>query len=249
MRGNNNHGQSGGRSGSGSLTRRRVLVGAVAGTVALAGCSDDGTDEPADAGAGEGDGETESTGDEMDTETADEGMTETADEAATNQSYREAVRYENSVEITGTFEQDGRTTDIKGRFNGGNAYWRTEVDGQVSEIYMVDGDQYTVSDGECYRNTGQQGGSGGFDLGSFDSDTSELPDVTAEGTTTIEGETMLVYEFASEAASGFESEATYYVSRETGYLRRVESDSGTIDYHSWGSADPVSPPDMDCESY
>ena len=100
MRGNNNHGRSGGRSGSGSLTRRRVLVGAVAGTVALAGCSDDGTDEPADAGAGEGDGETESTGDEMDTETADE--------AATNQSYREAVRYENSVEITGTFEQDGR---------------------------------------------------------------------------------------------------------------------------------------------
>ena len=120
----------------------------------------------------------------------------------TSQSYREAVRYENSFEMTATFEQDGRTPDVEGRFDGGNAYWRAEVDGQVSETYMVDASQYAVSDGECYCNTGQQGGSGGFDFESFDSDTSALPDVTAEGTTTIEGETMLVYEFVPEAARG-----------------------------------------------
>lgn len=249
MRDNNNHDRNGSRTDSGRLTRRRVLVGGVAAAVALAGCSDDGTDEPADAGAGEGNGETGSTGDEMDTETADEEMTETADEGETRQSFREAVQYETSFVMTGTFEQDGQTAEAEGRFNGGNFYMQFEQDGQVTESYWVDGDHYLVADGQCFLNPGRGGVSGAFDPDNVRKNPEDLPEVTAKGTTTIDGETMLVYEFASESAAGVENEATYYVSAETGYLRRVEGDFGTIDYRSWGTADPVSAPDMDCQSY
>lgn len=256
MRTTNGRGRDEGRPDGGRVTRRRVLVGGVAGAVALAGCSDGGTDEPTDAGAGSGDEGTESTEDEMDTETAAAEETEMAEDEETETdgsaeaaSFREAVRYEESFAMTATFEQNGEATRAEGRFNGGNFYWRVEQDGQVTESYWVDGDHYLVTDGQCFLNPGQGGESGAFDPESVRSDPEDLPEVTAEGTTTIDGETMFVYEFASEAAAGVENEATYYVSAETGYLRRVEGEFGTIDYHSWGSADPVEAPDVDCESY
>lgn len=233
-----------------------MLVTSVAGAVALAGCSDSGTDEPTDAGAGSGDEGTEATEDGIDTETAEAEETETAEVEETETdgsdepaSFREAVRYEESFAMTGTFQQDGQPAEAEGRFNGGNFYMRFEQDGQVVESYWVDGDHYLVADGQCFLNPGRGGVSGAFDPESVREDPEDLPEVTAEGTTTIDGETMYVYEFASEAAAGVENEATYYVSAETGYLRRVEGEFGTIDYGSWGSAAPVEAPDMDCESY
>ncbi len=240
------HAHGDGSGGTGGPTRRRVLIGAaVGGTIALAGCMDGGSGEPDDAGAGSGDDETDTTGTSIGAETDE---TETDASAATD-GFQQAVRYEESFAMTGTMTSDGRTVDIEGRFDGESLYWRFEQDGQVFESYRVGGDQYMVTGGRCFRNPNQDVDPGAVDPETVPSEAGELPDVTPAGRTTIDGETMLVYEFAAdEAAASGEGDVTYYVSAETGYIRRVEGAFGVLDYHSWGSVQPIEPPDMDCQS-
>ena len=53
---------------------------------------------------------------------------------------------------------------------------------------------------------------------------------------------MLVYDLSQRESQ------TVYVNAETGRLRRVDFNRGTIDYHSWGAVDEIQPPEMDCQS-
>jgi hypothetical protein len=55
---------------------------------------------------------------------------------------------------------------------------------------------------------------------------------------------VYVFEVTGEDVEGV---LTFYVSAETGYLRRVEGAWGTATFHSWGETEPISKPDMDCQ--
>jgi hypothetical protein len=237
-------------------TRRRVLTGCAAGLVALAGCSDDG-DGGDDAGAGAGTpteedaggvGAETATDDAADAETATDTDAATGGDGGDRQGFREAVRFEESFAMSGTFQENGQTGEFDARFDGADLYWRFETDQGVVETHRVGGDFYVVSDGQCFRNPGQEFGVEGIEPQEFESSSEELPDAEPSGTTTIDGETMLVYEFESGAVDGVQGAATYYVSAETGYVRRVETGSGVLNFHSWGAVDPVTAPDMNCRS-
>lgn len=242
------------RCGIESATRRHVLVGVgAAGALALAGCLDGGAEDPDDAGAGTGDDGAGTTETSMGAETDPTG-TETdvtgADADETLERFQQVVRAEDAFAMSGTFTAENATVDMEGRFDGTNMYLRIEQDGQVFESYRVDGDHYLVSGGRCFTDPQQSVEPSGVDPENVPERTGELPDVRPVGRTTIDGEAMLVYEFdASEAAAGTEQDVTYYVSADTGYLRRVEGEFGVLDYHSWGDVAAISPPDMDCESY
>jgi len=240
-----------GISGTNVTTRRRVIGGIVAGAVAVAGCLDEGAEDPDDAGAAEDEG-TAATGDSMDAETAatDTEATETADEAA-SASFQERIRFEESYAVTGTTTFDGETADIEGRFHSEDWYLRIETNDGTFELYLVDGDTYQVSDEQCFKNAQQDFESDGADPATVRSDAEELPDLTPDGRTTIDGEAMIVYEFDDVPGDSSEGTQTvkYYVSAETGYPRRIEGEFGVLNFHSWGDVDPIEAPDMACESY
>jgi hypothetical protein len=238
---------TGGRDVEGT-TRRRVIAGIAVGAVTVAGCLDQGSEDPDDAGAGSGDGETGTTETSRGAETDEPDQDGNADESL--ESFQEAVGYEESFAVSGTIENEDGTVTMEGRFDGTDHYLRIEQDGEVFETYQVGDDQYMVTGDQCFRNPNQSVESGNVDPGSVPEDTGDLPDVRPAGRTPIDGKAMLVYEFeAAEAAAGAEEDVTYYVSAETGYLRRVEGDFGVLDYHSWGSVASVEAPDMDCESF
>ncbi|MFP4628623.1 MAG: hypothetical protein ACLFMX_06515, partial [Halobacteriales archaeon] len=139
------------------------------------------------------------------------------------------------------------------RIDGDSSHWRVETEEEgVSEMYAIEGDTYIVSDGECLLTSGGNEPSEEFDYGSdpdtYEEEASSYPDLEPAGDDTIDGEAMYVYEVTATETDDFES-ATYYVSQDSGYLRRVETETGTVDLHSWGSVEPIEPPDMECESF
>ncbi|MCW8173161.1 hypothetical protein D8S78_18695 [Natrialba swarupiae] len=162
------------------------------------------------------------------------------------------VRFENSYAMElSEFEMDdaARTVEITGRYYRGDYYQRSIVDGQEVENYHVDGDHYMVTDGMCIEGSGSEGPIGDVDAdetADFESHedlTGTHPELEAVGTESIDGEEMTVFEIDDGEP------ITYYVSVETGYLRRAEFEDGTMDFHSWGDVDPIETPEMDCQSF
>jgi hypothetical protein len=229
----------------GRTTRRRWLVGSLAVALPLvAGCTSDGDgtgDNPAESPAGdEGPSNTDTVG-ETDQPTG------TPDGSAAA-SFGEAVQFADSYVMEGTWEQGGETLTLEARFDGGNAYWRFDQGGQVIESYYVDGDQYLVTNDSCLLNPGRDTAPDGLGPNDFESDAESQADLEATGQTTIDGEPVLVYELSASGEGGFDTAATYYVHANTGYLRRVETDGSVLDFHSWGEAEPVTAPNLDCQS-
>lgn len=145
--------------------------------------------------------------------------------------------------MEGTVESADGETQFRGQFSGGDSYWRIEqADGTVVEQYVVDGDQYLVTDGRCIVGYGGDTGVDGMGADRVEEDATEQPDLTPVGRETIDGEEVRVYEISADDGEAL----TYYVSVDTGYPRRVESESGTFDFHSWGDVEPIESPDMDC---
>lgn len=224
-----------------------VGAGAVLG---LAGCSDtsnDGGDDDTDTGddgsddedgaadtggTGEGDGETgndDGTGDDDDTDDDD-------DEGTDGPRLRDVFRWENayvmeieSDEFTGTW-----------RFHDDDWHLTATSNGDVSETYSIgtaEGrDTYVVSDGQCFKTATPGPGDDAFDPEDPADDDKEY---YASDRTTIDGEEVSVFEI---------EDGTYYISVGTGYPVRFESAQGeeVVQFHSWGSTDPITPPAIDC---
>jgi hypothetical protein len=224
---------------SGSSRRRWLALCGAAVIPGLAGCSggggdatEPGTQSGTEAGMGSESGAEEST----------DGGDSTASDGG--QPFSETIRYEESFAMEGTVQNENGEMQMQGRFADGDVYWRIErTDGQVSEMYTVDGEQYFVTDGRCMMGSSSSPGSEAPGVAQFEEDTSSQPELVPAGRETIDGEEFLVYEVSPESGET----RTYYVDPETGHPRRIESPSATIDYHSWGDVDPVQAPDMDCQ--
>jgi len=250
-----------------SLRRRRFIAATVTGaTGLLTGCTgggDDGNEtdggtnssgdgsDSTDDGTVDGDGSmgdgTEDGTDSSGDGDGDEGGDGTE---ASNPNLGESFVAADGFAFDGEVEGEQQAS-ISGRFSRGDSYIRFESEEAEGEFYLVGDNQYLVtsSGGEsfCIQNPDRTPpGEGQIDPGEYESTVSEHSDVTPTGTTTIDGEGVYVYEFDSSTA-GQSGTVTYYVSVNSGYIRRVETEQSTFNFHSWNDVDPIEGPDVDCQ--
>ncbi|MFW6447995.1 MAG: hypothetical protein ACOC0X_00480 [Halobacteriota archaeon] len=231
------------------MHRRTFLaVGGATLAAAVAGCTGDGDDD----GNGNGDDPTPTETEtetpeptETPTETETPEPTETDEPNGDGPAFGDAVDATTSMAFTGEFsdsEEDVEGT-IEGRFHDGNSYMAYTFEGETFEMYFVDDTSYMVSEGECFENPlpEMQPEDPGQDPDEWESDIEEYSDLTPDGTTTIDDEEAYYWEIDEG-----DSQVTYYVRVSDGRLLRIEFAQGYIDYHSWGSVDPIEPPDMEC---
>lgn len=251
---------------SSNWDRRRFLA-VVGGMSVLAGCAGDEEGGPGNetgsetddeegqaddtAGGSEEDGE-DTGGEEGDGEdTGGNGETEGDDDDG-NAQFGEITQFADSYAFEGESSEEGETFLWSGRVHEGRSYMRMEENGEVMEMYFVGEETYVVQGGECsVMSSGDFEGleeerAGDLDLEGHEEEAVEHPELEAVGRDTIDGEAVHVFELSADEAAEHDVDVTYYVSVETGYLRRVEYESAVMDFHSWGSVDPIEPPDMEC---
>jgi hypothetical protein len=243
-------------TGAEGTTRRRLLgLCGVTAATALAGCGGGGGDggdgsDGSDGGDGDSGGGGSSGGDA----TADGGdggaATDTDGDGGDggdgggssggSNAFGETLKSESSYAFEGTADTGTSTGPIEGRIADGDFYLRIDPEDQeASEFYSVDGTQYVVSGGQCFI-TGQDEDTAPARV---KEDREENADVTPSGRETIDGQEVFVYEIPTGAGGT----ATYYVSTDTGYPVRFESDDSELNFHSWGDVEAVEKPDMDCQ--
>lgn len=284
------------------MERRDLLRGgAIAAAMVIAGCSDEGDDDPADGNGdtndtdegdggddtdgADGNGDTadgenatdeetddaegnetdgEDGGDDQDGEDNESADNESADnESADNEtdgnetegdgegdvedvSFAETVEAEDSYAFETEGGEGAEAVASTGRIDGENMYVAIEESGGTVEMYIVEGETYLVEGEECMvlPGTGEE-----FDQEDVEDPEAEAeaqPDVEASGRDTIDGEEVHVFELSGEEAAQYDEDVTYYVSVETGYIRRIETGSSVTDFHSWGDVEPVEAPEMEC---
>jgi hypothetical protein len=158
----------------------------------------------------------------------------------------ESVSFPESYAMTATMSADGQTMEMAGRFHGGDVYWEIDQQGQQMEWYLVDGASYVVTGGQCFTGSTQMAvGAEQAHPDQFPENAQAHPNVEPAGTETIEGDEVLVYEIS--AADGGSETLTYYVLADSGYPRRIESESMQWDFHSWGEVDPIEAPEGNCQ--
>jgi hypothetical protein len=233
-----------------SVKRRRFLIAAGAGPAGLlTGCID---------GGGDGNGEQNGTEDEAEgTESGDGGegtddgedVTESGGDTDTDEesvSFGEVYSVSTGNEFAFEAELKDEESTTTGRHYQGDTYVRFETEQGTGEYYEVDDNQYLiwVDEGMCIKNPGSEMSpseeESEVDTDEYESDVQEYASLSPSGTTTIDGEEMYIFEPPEE-------EATYYVSVNSGYLRRVETSRRVVDLHSWGDVEPIETPDMECQ--
>lgn len=248
--------------------RRRVLyLAGIVGASALAGCTDDGasagdddgTEDDGASGANGDDGpdtsgeDDDSEGDDggSDSSGDDDGSTDDGDtggeededgdgEDGTDDS-GEGPRLRDVFAIEQSYVMEFESSDGTGTwtFHEGDSYLEAEFNGETTELYRITTDSgvdtYTVAGGECFKRSVDIAQDDIFDPEQPEADSEEY---YASGTATVEGQEAYVFEVEG---------GTYYVSVETGYPVRFESQEGdVVTFHSWGETDPISPPEGEC---
>lgn len=182
------------------------------------------------------------------------------------------LAFEDAISGAGSYEfsvttGDGETT-VTGRVTDGDQYVRTvragqtEQGGPATETYLVDGRGYLVTATQCLKydaGSGSREPGGDSDSGAGSTELRLVDRTTAEGRELyrfepVEQQTTAptVSESSGTATPTDESDAgklLYYVDVETGYLRRIERGATAVEYGSWGSVAPVTPPERECEPY
>jgi hypothetical protein len=136
------------------------------------------------------------------------------------------------------FEISSPEGDSTGRANGGNFYLESMDRG--NEFYLVDGTTYNVQGDQCFEVDTNIGAP------EVEPENPADPVVTYVGSDTIEGDSVEVYEVEYPNET-FRTTTTYYV-LPSGRVRRTETSDTTTDFFDWGNADPVSAPDLNCQS-
>jgi hypothetical protein len=150
----------------------------------------------------------------------------------------ELLAFENSYRYSGEISTDEGTVQQEGRWYESDYASEVTFEGRTMTVYNVGGRVAYVAEGECFsQNVPQTRDPGNW------TEENDLRDVTVRpsGTTTIDGETVYVYE--SDVTPGsLDGPVTYYVSAETGYLRKIESPDMTVEMYDWGHDESVELP-------
>ena len=161
----------------------------------------------------------------------------------TSVTFGEIIRFDDSYAIEMVIEEEEVEGLLILRVDGENFLQQFhDESGQDSfEFYSVDGDTYLVIDDMCYFDPSGQEVPEGPDPAAIDEDID--PNLEAIGTTEIDGTTVYRFDVID---SELDSSIAYYVEKESGYLRRVESDDLIVDFHSWGDIAAIEKPDLEC---
>lgn len=259
------------KGGGDHRMNRRQLVGALgAGAVAaLAGCigdDDDTDDDPGANGFGDDDdddvfGEDDESDDETFTDDTDDDdgeaddvdddtMEEDDDDTESELAGTE-FNFEPSFIVEGTAQPPELDDEIQMTSRHYHEDFHQTMDGVPGmgqmEMYVVDGTFYQVMGDDCFKGQ-QDTGTPDIDP-DVDEDDDMLQNLPSEPDRTdeIDGEPMDVYEISEEDTPQQEGGMDVYISSVTGYLRRMDSEMFTMDYHSWGEVGPIEPPDMECQ--
>jgi len=204
---------------------------------------DDGTTDDSSDGGTSDDG-SETGDDQSGDDTADGDGSE--DDGTAGRTFGELTSFPESYAMEATVESQQGTVEMSGRFNQGDLYWEYTVDGQQAEMYFVGEDTFFVFGNQCFEGTQRSPiDREQIDPSEYESGDSSLEGLEPTGTDTIDGDDVLVYETSGDAEVG---QVTYYVLEDSGYPRRIETENGEWNFHSWNEADPIEPPDMDCQS-
>lgn len=143
----------------------------------------------------------------------------------------------------------GGETRLTGRVDRGDYYLRVEREDAATELYVVDGTGYVLDDDRCLEypdvTARQEVQADSREGGEYEAPTS--PSVAPTGTTTVDGREVRAFERSAAGPDGSGEALTYYVDSETGYLRRIETESTVVDFRSWGDVEPVEAPDVECQ--
>lgn len=161
--------------------------------------------------------------------------------------YPGALRFGDRYAMEVKHGGDGTTT-LVGRFHHTDRLLRYTDGGNVVKAYVVGGDGYLVTGGKCIRYPDLAAGLESVVAVTTEpaSDDVSDPTLAVTGRTPIDGAEMLVLERSPGDASEDEPRMTYYVDVETRYLRRIETATAVVDYHSWNEVGPIDAPDVDC---
>lgn len=213
---------------------------------------DEGDDDGQADGEGEGDDDdqVDDEGDDDDDGQVDDEDDGDEDEEEGDAQFGEAVRTSDSYAYEMALEMDGEPVEWIGRVHGEDSYMRLEGDEGVMETYVIGDESYWVEGDECFLMSDgvahENPEAKDLEDPDLEDDTEDHPELESAGTDEIDGEPVYVFELSAEEDAGIDEDTTYYVSAETGYIRRIELEDGVMDFHSWGEVDPIEPPDMEC---
>lgn len=196
------------------LTRRRlVALSGLGVAIGLAGCT---------SGDGGGDG----TGDDGNGDTTGQN----GDGSGGDINYGES--YVSEIDL-----KEAGTPEISQTHHGEDYYTRTEFgNGEVVESYYVDGESYGIVSGNCVITDDPAAETSVPDIENPQGIQGQLEPTE---TTTLDGDSVEVYEHPEE-------DATWYVDTETSYPVQLEMPVATVTFHSWGETDPIDAPDGEC---
>lgn len=212
------------------------------------GASNDGSDgEGSDGSAGSGDGGDGGGATPAPTQTATTtptpSPTPNASGPATTARLPEMsglLELENSYRFTAEFQtEEGRVTQ-EGRWYETDFVVEIAFEGQDRPltVYNVDGREAYETGGDCFsQDVPETKDPGNWTEAEYLQNVSVRP----ARTTTIDGQTVYVYETESGQPS-LQGPFTYYVSAETGHLLKQESADATIEMYDWGHDESVELP-------
>lgn len=232
------------------MHRRSFL--AIAALPLVAGCLDDDVED--DPQIDDEDDGANGTDEDTDPEDEDDGVEEVGDEPENGDEPDETVQFGEVIRFADAFAfeyegtTDGERVTGSGRVAGEDSHWEMAGDDGVWEMYLIGQDLYIVENGQCFRMS-QEEHDQDQEVGDPEAPEEEVeehPELESVGRETIDDEEMYVFELAPDESTHQDTTVTYYVSVETGYLRRMEYDDTVMDFHSWGEVDEIEPPDIDC---
>lgn len=146
------------------------------------------------------------------------------------------INYDESYVMEIDLHEAG-TPEISQTHHEEDYYTRTEFgNGEVIESYYVDGESYAIVEGNCILTDDPAAENSIPDIENPQGVHEQLEPTE---TTTIDGDSVEVYEHPEE-------DARWYVSTETGYPVRFEMPVATVTFHSWGDTEPIDAPDGAC---
>lgn len=188
--------------------------------------------------------------------------------------FEEAVRGGRSYELSVSVGAGDGETTLTGRVDGNDQYIRTGQGDAATETYLVDGQGYLVTGDQCVQY--EVGVGGERPPGEADREDSASMDLRLVERTTVDGRETYRFEPTGDGRTVTRStgtvpgttapatdanepgatavtpvredtQPTYYVDVETGYLRRIDTGTAVVEYGSWGAVPPVTPPGRECQ--